>query len=133
MNALRKLAEEDTLPVQFDAGIPAVVLDTSVDAQEISLVQSTLREATSHADAIDAFRGLFERGHDIASIALRFGAAESTIKKYVALGVVTPEVLHLFRQGDIGLDEVQAFACTDDQDCQRNVFDLCTADDSLHA
>ena len=133
LTALKKLTEEDTLPAQFDAGIPAVVLDASVDAQEISLVENTLREAMSPADAIDAFRGLFDRGHDIISIALRFGVAESTVKKYVALGGVIPEVLDLFRKDKIGLDEVQAFAFTDDQDRQRKVFDLCAADDSLHS
>lgn len=133
LTALQKLAEEDTLPAQFDAGIPAVVLDASVDAQEISLVENTLREDMSPADAIDAFRGLFDRGHDIASIALRFGAAESTVKKYVALGGVIPEALELFREGEIGMEELQALAFTDDQNRQREVFDLCVADNNLRS
>ena len=129
LSAIQALAEQDNLPNHFDAGIPAVVLDAEADTQEISLTENVMREAMTPADAIDAFKAMFDNGHDITSISLRFGVSEVTVRKYVALGNVIPEILDKYRNNKVDIETVRKYASVESQERQKEIYDLCHDDD----
>ena len=55
-------------------------------------------------------------------VAARFGIAESAVKKRLKLSRVSPNVLGAYRDGELTLDQVQAFAVTDDHAAQERVL-----------
>jgi ParB family chromosome partitioning protein len=75
------------------------------------------------ADQFAARRDLIEKGADIAEIAARFGVAESTVRKRLALARVSPRILALYREGALDLEALQAFTVTDDHELQERVWD----------
>jgi len=58
-------------------------------------------------------------------IAARFGVSEATVEKRLKLGRVAPAILDAYRAGDIGLEQVQVFAISDDRKAQQRVFAAC--------
>ena len=90
------------------------VLERDADATEIGLAENVVRIAMHPADQFEAFRDLIDKGAAMADIAARFGVAEATVEKRLKLGRVCPTILDAYRAGDIGLEQVQAFALSDD-------------------
>jgi ECF sigma factor len=86
------------------------------NAAELSLAENVVRIAMHPADQFEAWRGLIEKGADIAEIAARFGVAESTVRKRLALARVSPVIFSLYREGEIDLEALQAFTITDDHE-----------------
>jgi ParB family chromosome partitioning protein len=77
------------------------------------------------ADQFEAFRNLIDKGAGIADIAARFGTSESTVTKRLKLGRVSPAILDAYRAGSLGLEQVQAFAVSDDREAQERIFAAC--------
>ena len=73
------------------------------------------------ADQFMAWRDLIEKGADIGEIAARFGVAESTVRKRLALARVSPRIFSLYREGALDLETLQAF--TDDHALQERVWE----------
>src|SRR5262249_37756924 len=82
------------------------------DSAELSLAENVVRIAMHPADQFDAWRGLTDKGAGVSEIAARFGVAESTVRKRLALARVSPVIFNLYRQGEIELEALQAFTVT---------------------
>ncbi|MDX8433279.1 ParB/Srx family N-terminal domain-containing protein [Mesorhizobium abyssinicae] len=103
------------------------VIDTVNDAHEISLDENITREAMHPADQFEAFRRLNEkRGWGAEEIAARFGVTAHVVRQRLRLGSVSPRLMQVYRDGDLTLDQLMAFAITEDHARQEQVFDNLT-------
>ncbi len=118
--ALSALAEGGT--ISADAPVPCRVVPGSADATEISLTENIVRAPMHPADQFEAFRELIESGSTPADIAARFGISEVAVKKRLKLARVSPVIFEAYRAGELTLEQVQAFAVSDDHAAQERVF-----------
>ncbi|MBZ9683099.1 MULTISPECIES: ParB/RepB/Spo0J family partition protein [unclassified Mesorhizobium] len=103
------------------------VIDTVNDAHEISLDENITREAMHPADQFEAFRDLHEnKGWGAEEIAARFGITAHVVRQRMRLGAVSPTLMQVYRDGDLTLDQLMAFAITDDHARQVQVFENLT-------
>ncbi|MDJ1158093.1 ParB/RepB/Spo0J family partition protein [Chelatococcus sp. SYSU_G07232] len=99
------------------------VIDTANDAAEISLDENVNRENLHPADEFEKFRELSEdRGWGAEEIAARFGVTAQVVKQRLRLGAVSPKLIQIYRDGGLTMDQLQAFAITDDHARQEQVF-----------
>ncbi len=75
------------------------------------------------ADQFEAFRDLIDNGASVVEVAARFSIAESVVGKRLKLGRLSPLILAAYRSDDIGLEQAQAFAISDDRDAQERVLE----------
>ncbi|ODR90059.1 ParB/RepB/Spo0J family partition protein [Sinorhizobium alkalisoli] len=100
------------------------VIDASNDAAEISLDENVTREELHPADQFERFRELSEdRGWGAEEIAARFGVTAHVVKQRMRLGAVSPKLLQVYREGELTLDQLMAFAITDDHARQEHVYE----------
>ncbi|SHO61310.1 chromosome partitioning protein, ParB family [Pseudoxanthobacter soli DSM 19599] len=100
------------------------VLDTENDATEISLDENVTREAMHPADQFERFRELAEnRGWGAEEIAARFGVTAHVVRQRLRLGAVSPKLMQVYRDGGLSLDQLMAFAITEDHDRQEQVYE----------
>ncbi len=100
------------------------VIDTANDAAEISLDENVTREDLHPADQFERFRELSEdRGWGAEEIAARFGMTAHVVKQRMRLGAVSPKLLQVYRDGELTLDQLMAFAITDDHARQEHVYE----------
>ncbi|WP_319798457.1 ParB/RepB/Spo0J family partition protein [Nitrobacter sp.] len=100
------------------------VIDTANDAAEISLDENVTREDLHPADQFERFRELSEdRGWGAEEIAARFGVTAHVVKQRMRLGAVSPKLLQVYRDGDLTLDQLMAFAITGDHMRQEHVYE----------
>src|SRR5580692_10714809 len=119
--ALTSLAEGGT--ISADAPVPCRVIPGSADATEISLTENVVRAPMHPADQFEAFRELVDAGASIADVAARFGITEGAVRQRLKLARVSPSVYDAYRTGDLTLEQVQAFAVSDDHVAQDRVLD----------
>ena len=118
--ALDSLVESGSMKPQTP--IPCQVLDDGADATEISLAENVVREAMHPADEFEAFKALIEKGVPVADVAARFGVTETVVQKRLKLAHVNPALLDAYRNGEMTLQHVMAFAVTDDHAAQERVW-----------
>jgi len=118
--ALSALAEGGT--IKADAPVPCCVLARSADATEISLTENVVRTPMHPADQFEAFRALIDNGASVADVAARFGISETAVRLRLKLSRVSPGVFAAYRAGDLTLEQVQAFAVSDDHAAQDRVL-----------
>lgn len=100
------------------------VIDTVNDAHEISLDENITREAMHPADQFEAFRDLHEKkGWGAQEIAARFGITAHVVRQRLRLGAVSPKLMQVYREEGLTLDQLMAFAITDDHARQEQVFE----------
>ncbi|SDG97143.1 ParB/RepB/Spo0J family partition protein [Pelagibacterium luteolum] len=100
------------------------VIDTTNDPAEISLDENVNREDLHPADEFEKFHELAEtRGLGPEEIAARFGVTATVVRQRLRLANVSPRLIQLYRDGELTMDQLQAFAITDDHDRQEQVFD----------
>ncbi|WP_456798626.1 chromosome partitioning protein ParB [Bradyrhizobium sp. USDA 4473] len=100
------------------------VIDTANDPHEISLDENVTRERMHPADEFEAFRKLAdERGLGAEEIAARFGVTAHVVRQRLRLGAVSPRLVQLYRDGDLTLEQLMAFAITDDHARQEAVYE----------
>ena len=101
-----------------------VIVDADNDAHEISLDENVTREAMHPADQFEAFRRLAEeRSYGPEEIAARFGVSAHVVRQRLRLGAVAPDLIAAYRGGGVTLDQLMAFAVSEDHERQRQVFD----------
>jgi ParB family chromosome partitioning protein len=99
------------------------ILDTAHNAHEISLAENVIRSAMHPADQFEAFAKLHrEEGMAAEDIAARFGVTATVVKQRLKLGAVSPKLMQAYRDGELSLDELTAFAITDDHARQEHVW-----------
>jgi ParB family chromosome partitioning protein len=118
--ALSALAEGGT--ISGDAPVPCRVIPGSADATEISLTENVVRAPMHPADQFEAFRELIDGGSTPADIAARFGISEVAVKKRLKLARVSPVVFEAYRSGNLTLEQVQAFAVSEDHSAQERIL-----------
>ncbi len=81
------------------------------------------------ADQFEAFRRLAEeRGFGAEEIAARFGVTPHVVRQRLRLGAVSPKLVQLYRDGNLTLEQLMAFAITDDQARQEGVYERLSYD-----
>ena len=119
LRILQKLAAESLI----DADHPVPCLVKKPDAAvETSLAENTIRAAMHPADEFVAMAALIDGGAAIDAVAKRFGTSERHVRQRLRLGKLAPELLDVYRAGDIDLEVVTAFTLSADHDVQRMVW-----------
>ncbi len=99
------------------------ILDTEHSATEISLAENAIRSDMHPADQYEAFAKLHsEEGKSAEDIAARFGVTAAVVRQRLKLGAVSPKLRALYRNGDMNLDQLSAFAITEDHERQERVW-----------
>ncbi len=99
------------------------VIDTANDPFEISLDENVTRTSMHPADQFEAFRDLAEnRGWGAEDIAARFGVSAHIVKQRLRLGAVSPKLMQVYRSGGLTLEQLMAFAITEDHARQEQVY-----------
>lgn len=100
------------------------VIDTANDPFEISLDENVTRTAMHPADQFEAFRELAEnRGWGAEEIAARFGVSAHVVRQRLRLGAISPKLMQVCRDGGLTLDQLMAFAVTENHARQEQVYE----------
>jgi ParB family chromosome partitioning protein len=100
------------------------IVDTANDPHEISLDENVTRENMHPADQFEAFKKLAqERGLGAEEIAARFGVTPHVVRQRLRLGAVSPKLMQAYRDGGLALDQLMAFAITEDHTRQEAVYE----------
>jgi ParB family chromosome partitioning protein len=101
------------------------IIETVHDAFEISLAENAMRSPMHPADQFDAFHQLStKQGLSAEDIAARFGVTPAVVKQRLKLATVSPKLMQAYRDGHLTLDQLTAFAITDDHKRQEHVFEI---------
>ena len=119
--ALKLLAKQKR--ITKSTAIPCRVLDVDgVDGSEASLAENVVRQDMHPADQFEAFHGLHQSGIGIEDIAARFGVSVHTVRQRLRLASISPALIQAYRDEELTLDHLTAFAVTEDQEAQERVF-----------
>jgi len=118
--ALQSLAESGRIAADY--AVPCQVIADDADATEISLAENAIREQMHPADQFEAFRELIDKGIPAADIGARFGVTDKVVEKRLKLARVSPVVIAAYRAGKLDLEQVMAFAISDDHKAQEKVL-----------
>ena len=102
---------------------PCRVIGNGAIDSELSLAENVIRVAMHPADQVQAFGTLAADGASVADIAARFGVSERTVEQRLRLGNAAPEILDVYRAGEIDLETLKAFAVTTDRARQMAVWE----------
>lgn len=98
-------------------------LDTENDPGEISLDENVTRTPMHPADQFERFRELSDRkGWGAQEIGARFGVSAQVVKQRLRLGAVSPKLMQVYREDGLTLDQLMAFAISEDHTRQEQVF-----------
>ena len=99
-------------------------LDTQNDPAEISLDENVTRTPMHPADQFERFAQLSnDKGWGAQEIGARFGVSAAVVKQRLRLGAVSPKLLQVYREDGLTLDQLMAFAITEDHARQEQVFE----------
>jgi ParB family chromosome partitioning protein len=119
LTALKLLAKRKALAKSM--AVPCIV--AAGDEEEASLAENVVRESLHPADQFEAFRRLAdEHGASAEEIAARFGVTPQLVRQRLRLGAVSPRLLQVYRDGGLTLDQLTAFALTEDHARQEQAF-----------
>lgn len=120
MQAIGTLIGAGELPEDF--AIPVLIV-TEDEAIEISLAENVNREDMHPADVYVAMQAMIDHGRAIADVALRFELAVPTVKRYLKLANVSPRLIGMYREGELTIEHMMAFALVDDHAAQEQAWD----------
>ena len=100
------------------------VVDLNNDPHEISLDENVTRSRMHPADEFEAFREQAERrGLGAEEIGARFGVSAQVVRQRLRLGAVSPRLMERYRAGELSLDQMMAYAVSEDHARQEQVFE----------
>src|SRR6185437_13544799 len=118
--ALRLLIDQGRITPYF----PVPCLTVSYErAVQISLAENSGRESMHPADEFEAFRQLIDAGQSIEDVAARFGVTPLVVERRLKLANMSAKFIALYREGEITLEHLMAFAVTDDHDRQEQAWE----------
>ena len=125
LKAIQALVGDGVLDAEHP--VPCLVKSGDVEPGEISLAENVIRIAMHPADQVVAFAKLTEAGQSVAAIAARFGMSERLVEQRLRLGNAAPELLEAYRNNEIDLEVLKAFAVTTDRERQMAVWEQISA------
>ena len=117
--ALEELAKNGDIPPDY--AVPCRLVPPGIDPEELSIMENS-HEPMHTADQVTAFNKLAAGGMAIPTIAQRFGVSQRTVERRLRLANIAPAVLDAYRNGEMPLDTLEAFALSSDQDHQVRVW-----------
>jgi ParB family transcriptional regulator, chromosome partitioning protein len=100
------------------------MVDDTHNALEISLAENAIRAPMHPADQFEAFFELHrDHGMNAEDIAARFGVTPAVVKQRLKLATVSPKLIALYRKEEMNLDQLTAYAITDDHARQEAVWE----------
>lgn len=90
-------------------------------AEEISIA-ANMHEPMHPADEFEAFKGMIDGGGSIEDVAARFGVTPLTVQRRLKLANVSPLLVKAYRDDEMTLEHLMAFAITDDHKAQEKVW-----------
>jgi ParB family transcriptional regulator, chromosome partitioning protein len=107
------------------APVPCVVGDPSTDilAEDDSLAENVQRVPLHPLDQFRAFQALREKGRAEDDIAAAFFVGVNVVKQRLRLASVSPKLLDLYAEDGMSLEQLMAFAVTDDHARQEQVWE----------
>ncbi len=102
--------------------VPCVVRTEGL-AEEDSLAENSQRETLHPLDQFRAFETLREKGLSEEEIAARFFVTAKTVKQRLKLAAVSPELLKVYADGEMRLEQLEAFTVTNNHPRQEQVWD----------
>jgi ParB family chromosome partitioning protein len=105
--------------------IPCVVRDpaTSVLAEDDSLAENVQRVALHPLDQFRAFQTLREKGQSDEDIAAAFFVSVNIVKQRLRLAAVSPNLLAIYAEDGMSLEQLMAFTVTTDHVRQEQVWE----------
>jgi ParB family transcriptional regulator, chromosome partitioning protein len=108
----------------YSFDLDEVVLPDHLVRQIDGLLENVTRENMHPANQFEAFKKLAEeRGFGAEEIAARFGVTPHVVRQRLRLGAVSPKLRQIYRDGDLALDQLMAFAITEDHARQEAAFE----------
>lgn len=99
------------------------LVEREADARELSLDENVTRSDLHPADQFEAFKRLAEeKGWGAEEIAARFGVTAHVVRQRLRLAAVSPKLIALYREAELTLDQLMAFAVSDDHARQEQVW-----------
>jgi ParB family chromosome partitioning protein len=117
--ALQRLAKARTIGKTEEVACHVM---NGEDASEISLAENIVRLPMHPADQYEAFKALNDLGKGPQEIAGRFGCSPAVVKQRLKLANVSPRLIEAYRNEEIDLDQLMAFAVSDDHAAQEQVW-----------
>lgn len=124
--ALGRLVEQGRITSEYPVPCMIVSYDRAV---EISAAENSGRVPMHPADEFDAFKTLIDAGQTIEDVAARFGVTPIVVQRRLKLANVHPQLIALYRDEAITLEHLMAFAVTDEQARQLEVWESLGAHD----
>jgi ParB family chromosome partitioning protein len=111
LRALQLLASQGKVPSDYAVECKRV---DEEEAVAVGLMENISQEAMHPADEFLAFQTLAGSGRSIESIATQYGATVLHVQRRLKLASLAPELLKLYRKGELQLDQVMALVALDD-------------------
>lgn len=119
LRALKLLATQGDL--EADYPVPCLPKEAA-DAEEASVAENSGREPMHPADEFEAFKRWHDRGLPIEDVAAKFGVSPVVVQRRLKLANVSPDLIELYRAGEMKLDQVTALSITDDHKLQLKTW-----------
>ena len=120
LRALQRLIEEGRITPDYP--VPCMIV-TDERAVQISLSENSGREPMHPADEFEAFRQLVDAGQSVEDVAARFGVTPLVVRRRLKLANVSPRFITLYREGEVTLEHLMAFAVTEDHERQHQAWE----------
>jgi ParB family chromosome partitioning protein len=104
-----------------DAPVPCQIVEGD-NVTEISLAENALQCPMHPADQFEAFAALHRQDMNIEDIAARFGVTPQIVTQRLKLGAVSKKLMNAYRAGEMNLEQLSAFAITDNHSLQEKVW-----------
>lgn len=108
------------------APVPCVVREagSAILAEDDSLAENVQRVALHPLDQFRAFRDMLERGMSEEEIAAAFFVPVSVVKQRLRLMTVSENLLEVYEQDGMRLEQLMAFSISDDAARQEQVWEI---------
>jgi len=118
--ALQSLVETGKIP--GDYAVPCQLVADDADGNRNQPRRERRPREHASRDEFEAFRNLSDKGMPAADVAARFGVTEAVVSKRLKLARVSPVILAAYRDGKLDLEQVMAFAISDDHKAQEKLL-----------
>ncbi len=121
---LAALIEDNEEGFDFNYPVPCLVIERSDIADEASLSENICREDMDLIDQYMAYQKLHALHNlSVKDLAKHFGKSQQDVRKALKLGKVHPELIELYRNRKLDIDDLMAFTLEEDPDKQLQVYE----------